>query len=317
MGESFAIVNLRDGIRKDVESFLVDNDSFPILENAYLFRGRIERRSCFTPVGTDGRLKWSLGNTGASPFTATLLDGTAGLVIPTGVASFRIGSVILTDPGGASPVALISTDPSYSGTLNRATGALSITHPVIAPTSVIYVPGLPVMGLKVREQAALNDELLLAFDTRYSYIFDVGTNDFIDATFFKTTGTHFVWTESNSPLTGNSDLFWTANYRTVLWETNNIAGFHAAEEASPIAEGDGIRWYDGPGAGLGWVNFNPQLTVAPTYLTGGLIILPYKDRLVVLNTLEGANLAGTIRFPQRARWSQNGTTFYQTINQLK
>jgi hypothetical protein len=91
MSGSFAIVNLRDGIRKDIESFLVENDSFPILENAYLFRGRIVRRSCFTAVGTDGRLKWSLGNTGASPFVAVLLDGTGGLTIPEGVASFRIG----------------------------------------------------------------------------------------------------------------------------------------------------------------------------------------------------------------------------------
>src|SRR6185295_14481881 len=130
MADSFAIVNLRDGIRRDVQSFLIDNDSFPTLENAYLFRGRIQKRSCFLAVGTDGRLKWSLGNTGASPFTTTLLDGTGGFVIPTGVASFRIGSVILTDPGGASPVTLLSTDPAYSGTLNRSTGALSISHPV-------------------------------------------------------------------------------------------------------------------------------------------------------------------------------------------
>lgn len=311
MAENFAIVNLRDGTRKDLESFLVDNDSFPLLENAYLFRGRIERRSCFTAVGTDGRLKWSLGNTGASPFVAVLLDGTPPFVIPTGVASFRIGNVILTDPGGASPVTLISTDPLYSGTLNRATGALSIAHPVIAPTPVIYVPGLPVMGLRTKEVVALNDELLLAFDTRYSYMFDVGTNDFVDATFFKATGNRFIWTGSDS------DLFWSCNYRTVLWATNNIAGYHATEEAVLAGERDGIRWYDGPGAGLGWVNFNPGLNgtdvpvVAPTtFLLGGLIILPYKDRLVVLNTVEGANLAAGIRFSQRARWSQNGTPFY-------
>lgn len=307
MADNFAIVNLRDGVRKDVESFLVDNDSFPILENAYLFRGRIERRSCFTAVGTDGRLKWSLVNTGASPFTAILLDGTGGFVIPIGVASFRIGNVILTDPGGASPVNLISTDPAYSGTLNRTTGALSIAHPVIAPTPVIYIPGLPVMGLRVREQAALNDELLLAFDDRYSYIFDTGTNDFVDATFFKTTGTHFIWTGTDS------DQFWSCNYRGALWATNNNAGYHPLQEAWAIAERDGIRWYDGPGAGLGWVNFNPQLTVTPTYLTGGLIIIPYKDRLVVLNTLEGPSLAGTIRFAQRARWSQNGTPYSNSV----
>jgi hypothetical protein len=299
MGESFAIVNLRDGIRKDIESFLVDNDSFPILENAYLFRGRIERRSCFTPVGIDGRLKLIVGTTDVSG-NLTLLDGTGGLVIPTGVATFLINGSRLTDPGGSSPATLLTTG-AVTGTLNRTSGLLATNA---AGASVIYLPSLPVMGLKVREQDMLNDELLLAFDTRYSYIFDVGTNDFINASFFKTTGNSFVWTGSDS------DLFWTTNYRTVLWATNSVVGYHATEEASPVSEGDGIRWYDGPGVGLGWVNFNPQLTVAPTYLTGGLIILPYKNRLVVLNTLEGANLAGTIAFPQRVRWSQNGTPFY-------
>lgn len=303
---TFAIVNLRDGARRDVESFLLENDAFPLLENAYLFRGRIEKRSCFTPVGTDGRLKLSLGNTGASPFTATLLDGTFSTGIPTGIASFRIGSVILTDPGGASPVTLLSTDATYSGTLNRATGALSIAHPAIAATPVYYVPGLPVMGLRVLEQDAINSEQLMAFDDRYSYQFDDGSNDFIIKNFFYTTANKFIWTGTNS------DQFWSCNYARAFWATNNNAGYHAAQDASPVAERDGIRWYgqESGSGNTGWANFNPQLTVSPTYLTGGLVILPYKDRLVVLNTLEGANLAGTIRFPQRARWSQNGTPFY-------
>jgi len=306
MSGSFAIVNLRDGIRKDIESFLVENDSFPILENAYLFRGRIVRRSCFTAVGTDGRLKLSLGNTGASPFVAVLLDGTGGLTIPEGVASFRIGNVILTDPGGASPVALISTDPLYSGTLDRTTGALSIAHPVIAPTPVIYVPGLPVMGLRILEQDAINSEQLIAFDTRYTYKFDDGTGDFVGINNFQTLANLFVWTGTDS------DQFWTTNYRKAFWATNNIAGLHPAQDSTVIAEGDGIRWYGTESVTLntGWANFNPQLTSTPTYLLGALIILPYKDRLVVLNTIEGTTLAGKVRFAQRARWSQNGTPFY-------
>lgn len=303
---SFAVVNLRDGTRRDVEPFLIENDAFPTLENAYLFRGRIVRRSCFTAVGTDGRLKQILGNTGASPFTATLLDGTAGLVIPTGVASFRIGSAILTDPGGASPVTLLSTTAGYSGTLNRSTGALSITHPVIAPTPVYYVPGLPVLGLRLLEQDAINSEQLMAFDLRYSYQFDDSSGDFVVRNSFYTAANKFIWTGSDS------DQFWSCNYRNAFWATNNNAGYHAAQDASPVAEDDGIRWYgiESGSGNTGWANFNPQLTSSPTYLTGGLIVLPYKDRLVVLNTLEGANLAGTIRFPQRARWSQNGTPFY-------
>lgn len=304
--DTFAIVNLREGSQRDVEPFLLNNDAFPILENAYLFRGRIVKRSCFTPVGTDGRLKLVLGATGASPFTDTLLDGTGGFTIPTGVASFRIGSVILTDPGGASPVNLISTDPTYSGTLNRSTGALSITHPAIAATNVYYVPGLPVLGLRTLEQDSINDESLMAFDDRYSYQFDVATNDFVGRDLFYNTANSFVWT-------GNDyEQFWSCNYKGAFWATNNNAGYHAAQDASPIAERDGIRWYgtESVTTTAGWANFNPQLTSTPTYLTGGLIVLPYKDRLVVLNTLEGANLAGSTRFPQRARWSQNGTPFY-------
>lgn len=305
MADSFAIVDLRDGIRRDVESFLVNNDSFPTLENSYLFRGRIERRSCFTAVGTDGRLKWSLGNTGASPFATTLLDGTFTGGIPAGVASFRIGSVVLTDPGGASPVTLISTDPAYSGTLNRTSGALSIAHPVIAPTPVIYVPGLPVLGLRVREVTALNDELLIAFDQRWSYQFDVGTNDFVAANTFAGTANQFIWTGQNY------EQFWSTNYFKAFWATNNNAGFHAAQNASPVVERDGIRWFGVVGAATGWRNFNPRLdSGSATFLLGGLIVLPYKNRLVVLNSLEGVNLAGSVRFSQRARWSQNGTPFY-------
>lgn len=302
MNQTFAIVDLRDGARRDVTPFLLDNDAFPILENAYLFRGRIERRSCTTAVGNDGRLKGNIGTTnGAGDLT---LPDAAVSTIPTGVATFIINGDTLTDPGAASPVTLLTTGV-VTGTLDRATGVLNTTA---AAAAVTYIPGLPVMGLSVREQVAINDEQLIAFDTRFTYLFDVTTNDFIfQNTFANNVANTFLWTGTNS------DFFWTTNYRSAFWATNNVTGFHAVETASPVAEGDGIRWYGtitGAAPTTGWRNFNPQLTTTPTFLNGGLIILPYKDRLVVLNTLEGANLGDTTRFPQRARWSQNGTPFY-------
>lgn len=313
MSGTFAIVNLRDGVRRDVASFLPNNDSFPFLENAFLFRGRIQRRSGFSKLGTGtSRLRWQIGTTAASPFVFILPDAS----ITTTIAQFSIGSVFFTDPGGASPVVLLSTDPTYSGTLDRTTGTVTLTFPVIAPTPVFYYPGLPVMGLRTLEDATLlanqpiiNDEKLLGFDTRYSYLYDNGTQDFIAANQFVTTNTVFVWEGTNS------DFFWTVNYFQVLWATNNIAGLHAAVDADAPGEGDGLRWFNS--INNRWSNFNPGLNgtttplVAPTvFLTGALIILPYKDRLVVLNTLEGATVVGTNRFPQRARWSQNGTPFY-------
>lgn len=297
---NFAIVNMRDGIRRDVQSFLVSNDSFPTLENAYLFRGRIQRRSCFTTVGNDGRLKGTIGTTDGGG-NITLEDGTFGTGIPAGEVTFIINGDTLTDPGGVSPVILLTTGVT-TGTLNRTTGVLTTNAPAAA---VIYIPSLPVMGLRTLEQAAINDELLMAFDTRYSYIFDVGSNDFIFQNTFRVTNNPFIWTGTDS------DFFWSTNYFQAFWATNNVEGFHAAVDASPVIERDGIRWYDGSAAGQGWSNFNPRLNSAATsFLLGGLIILPYKNRLVILNTLEGINLAGATRFPQRARWCQNGTPFY-------
>lgn len=305
MNQTFAIVDLRDGARRDVTPFLLTNDAFPILENAYLFRGRIERRSCTTAVGNDGRLKGTLGVTNGAG-VITLPDGAAPGGIPVGVVTFLINGSILTDPGGASPVVLLTTGAT-TGTLDRATGVLTTNA---AAATVVYIPGRPVMGLTVLEQAAINDELLMAYDTRFTYLFDQGSNDFIfQNTFANNAANTFVWTGTDS------DFFWTTNYRSAYWATNNIAGFHAVETASPVAEGDGIRWYGtitGAAPTTGWRNFNPPIT-GTTFLNGGLIILPYKDRLVVLNTLEGANLGATTRFAQRARWSQNGTPFYSAF----
>jgi hypothetical protein len=299
MSSTFAIVNLRDGARRDIEPFLIENDSFPILENAYLFRGRIQRRSCFSKLGTgNSRLRWQIGVTAASPFVFALPD----IPITTTIAQFSIGSVFFTDPGGASPVNLLSTNALYTATLDRATGVVTLTHPVIAATPVYYYPGLPVMGLRTLELTTINDEGLIAFDTRYGYLYDNGTQDFVAANQFVTTNTVFVWESTDS------DFFWTCNYFQVLWATNNVDGYHAAVDADAPGEGDGIRWFNS--INTRWSNFNPQLTATPTYLHGGLIVLPYKDRLVVLNTIEGGVALPGVRFAQRARWSQNGTPFY-------
>ena len=75
--------------------------------------------------------------------------------------------------------------------------------------------------------------------------------------------------------------------------------------------GDGIKWFDQDESG--WVNFQPQITgdgSTAIYLQGSLLILAYKNRLVMLNTQEGS-LTGTVtNYAQRARWSQNGTVYY-------
>ena len=82
--------------------------------------------------------------------------------------------------------------------------------------------------------------------------------------------------------------------------------------------GDGIRFYDGFGLNLGWRNFAPPLTFTgastDTYLKAALILVPYRDHLVALNTTEGTFTGANTVYRNRARWSQNGTPFYATAS---
>lgn len=229
----FAIVNLRAGVRRDVEPFLVDNDAFPVLENCYLFRGRIERRSSFTKIGfSDGKLKQVLGQTdGAGNFSTTLLS----TPVLGGISVFLVGSTTYTDSGagGALLVNGIGT-----ASLVLLTGAFSI---VGGPpnTDVIYEPGLPVMGLRFKEEDPINDEAYIGFDTRYSYYFDIGLDDWVGQTAYKDTGTQFIWNGTDS------DLFWTFNYLNAMWATNNIPGNHALPITSVTAGANAVITFTG------------------------------------------------------------------------
>jgi len=67
MGEKIVVGPINKGIRSDRTAFVIDNDSFPTLINAYQWRGRIKRKR-----GTSllGRLK--------RYFDSTLLSYNAG-----------------------------------------------------------------------------------------------------------------------------------------------------------------------------------------------------------------------------------------------
>lgn len=85
---------------------------------------------------------------------------------------------------------------------------------------------------------------------------------------------------------------------------------------STLTSGDGIRWYDG----TGFANFQPPLNLNANpaladirYLRGALVGCVFKDRTIFFNTVEdkqGVSNANARRYPQRVRWSQNGTPFW-------
>lgn len=93
MGEKLVIGPFNKGLRNDRPAFMIDNDSFPTLFNAYQWRGRVKRKRGTSLLGRLTRLieTESIGVTGASPWTFNIY--TVSGVTPETNATIKPGSV--------------------------------------------------------------------------------------------------------------------------------------------------------------------------------------------------------------------------------
>ena len=291
--KSYLIGPQKEGWINRSEPFYLPENAFYDLEDAYVWRGKVKKRFGYSLIGDtdlDSRLRINLG---AIPGGGTLAATVPGSIFKVG-QMFSVGNDILTVvTAGAAPM-LTTNSPTTTGTYNTATGAFSITGTI--GTDVYFYPGEPVMGLRGWETSDINMEDVIAFDTQFAYQFLSGAWERISTT---PATDPAQWTGSNSR------FYWTVNYRGAnpqdlyFYEVNNKA-FDVATRTL-----DGIK-YLLPG-GVTWTNLRPQLAAGPPQriLEGARIILGFKDRLIVFNTIESS--AGTdANFYNRARFSQNG-----------
>lgn len=300
MTQNIFIGPFQTGLQRNVEPFMLPEEAFSELQDAYVWRGRVKKKSGYTFLGRlhddVAVLPEFLGNTiGIGTFFVAIL---ANVPVSPGTVTVTVGIHTLTDNGNGSISA--PTGTFVGGIMDYETGLVFITiNPGVGPgipvnaTAYKTNPKQPVMGLALYDTPTVNQEDLIAFNQGRSYLFNTATDEFDEIA----TG---VWNSTDS------DFFWTTNYQfdvnnnKLLWETNNIA-YNAANE-------DGIQYYNG----TAWILLQAQIDSAapnPNFLRGSLLLFPYRDRLVALNTLEGPApaLGGAIRHPNRARWSQNGT----------
>jgi len=150
-------------------------------------------------------------------------------------------------------------------------------------------PDTPVQGLKAWINPANLAQTTVAFSMTKAYVYIPASSIFQDISFLANPpGLAFSFMNTDT------DYYWASNYAGSMWIANNVAG-------------DFIRYWDGANGALGisggWSGFRPTVN-GTTQLTQCLIIMPYKGRLVVLNTTEGGN-----SFSSRARWSQIGSPY--------
>lgn len=390
------------GVQQNLKPFMIPEDAFVDMLNAYVFRGRVEKKAGYQLLGRlrRGFTAVSIGNfsSASSVYDLKTLLGIPITQVNSSIASgftINIGaptSQVLTDLLAINPLQPAGNNVNISpynpvlgitsAVINYSTGILTLVWSGVFGASAAtftggYFPGLPVMGIRLREiPTAVNDEQTIFFDTVYAYSFSGGTFQELPSTLAVTwSGTDY-------------QQFWSTNFQTddtnhpLFWVTNNVSGLHAyqvssfaAAAAGPpstvqvttttannfqlgdivsfanvtgagaanngkigtvtvagnpftisnpgtnvwtndaattgivagsrliaqnIAGQDGIRVYNG----ITWGNFNPMVN-GLNVVTGCLMIVPFKGRLVLFSTWEGNNSTTSINYEQRARWSQN------------
>lgn len=245
---SLVISNFTTGLETDREPEFIDNKSFPTLENAYIWRGRIRKKrgtkllgrlqrkvTAFvgpqieSPGGGAGtgnvtyNLFTALGINVSQPDAQLVLGNISNITITIGAPT----STVLTNTTGSSTMVVTGTTHVSAATINYATGNLVVTYTAAAALSdvtitIAYYPDLPVMGLEdfIPHGQTINNPTLVAMDTTYAYQFDQGLRQFFDVTFYKLTGHPFTFTGENY------QQFWSVNFENAMWVTNNKPGFH-------------------------------------------------------------------------------------------
>jgi len=141
------------GLVQSRQNFLLPADAYPVLENAFVWRERIKRKSGFQLLGRLRRdlTAQPLGNlSGGGAFSGNIRS----ILSLQATGELEPGSLVITDGTNTftdNGLGVLVGVPGGSGTVNYSTMAITITGGVggAAITATFgYYPGLPVMGLR-------------------------------------------------------------------------------------------------------------------------------------------------------------------------
>jgi hypothetical protein len=241
MGEKIVVGPTDKGLINNRIPTFIDNDSFPTLINSYQWRGRVKRKRGTSFLNRLQRYFNSSSLSYSATSSITLSSGAAniltgfslqsnGNIIPGTVTIVDTSaSVTYTDPAMNGT---LSGSPSGSGTINYASGAITIVgggSDTITAT-FNYYPDLPVLGLEDFVISSQAYPGTIAFDKTYSYnILTSFPYTIYDVSFYKNLATAaysgYVQKTNWTPTTWNGQdyqQFWTVNYQGALWATNGI-----------------------------------------------------------------------------------------------
>ena len=282
--DRFMIAPITGGLQNDLKPWLIPDESFEELNNAYIFRGRVRKRFGSRLMNSNvdlsvaqlsSRLRVQVGTIGAPSSPVPGDEFNVGSLFSAGTQIFTVYQL-------GTPAAMLATGPG-TGTFDTTTGDFVLSGTGLSGgTPIYFYPAQPVMGLIRYEVDDSTADPTFAFDTQFAYTFTSGA--------WNRLGTA-VWTGTDS------QFFWGTNWRgalasdRILFVVNN----------NPA---DGIKYYS---TAVGdWTTMTPQVLATPTYLLTSLILVVYKGYMVALNTTEGADVGSAVQYTNRARWAKYG-----------
>jgi hypothetical protein len=304
--DKFLIAPYDHGLELDIKPFMIPDNAFAQLDNAYVFRGRVRKRfgsrlmdESVDPVLQPLRSRLRIAIPTADGTTDGL--GVADGFVPNGIAPgvafdvgamFSVGDQIYTvyQPGPGDVLMLSSAGDVAR--FDTTTGHYIFTGS-IPNTQIYFYPSLPVMGFAEYQISQSIDNPTYAFDTKYAYQYVAGGWNRLGGMDWSGNDNQFFWSTNWQGDNPNDTLLFTTNYNAA----------------------DGITWYDQVvgfwrrNTAAQWT-FYTSKTGTVNYLKTARIILPFKDHLVAFNTVESINGAEVTYF-NRARWCQNGSPVEQ------
>lgn len=288
--DRFLIAPYNTGMQNNLKPWLIPDDAFELMKNAYIWRGRIKKRFGSRVMNqTVDELDQSLYTRVGIKVGTTNGAGILGGTVPGAI--FKVGQIFSCSDGITTEIYSIVT-PGAAMALSTGLGALSYDTAngmfglVGGPgnADVYFYPAEPIMGIITYQQAAINEERYIIFDTQFAYEYDGSRFQRLSA---ETNPGDALWSGTDH------DFFWGTTYRGIganqyyLFVTNFV-------------DADLMRYFDG----TTWTSFNPLYNATQTIVTARCIV-PFKGRLILLNTVETVGGVNT-SFTNRVRYSVVG-----------
>lgn len=305
--DKFLIAPMNSGLQTNLKPFLIPDDAYQRIRNAYVFRGRTRKRWGAMPMFSDSavqnqfakasRLRIAIGTTNAvtGNFPAAAMPNNLGIEAG---QMFSVGDVIFTVNTNVTGAPLSNSLKISANIVQGAPDTFEVIGNGVdyLNTTIYWYPAKPVLGFTNFSFDRASNQDSYAFDQYYAY-------RFLPATGWERSGT------GAAPLWHGSELnyFWSCVFRSLTLPGASllfVSNFYAVNPNGAVSANDDPIWYLDSSTGT-WTSFNPDVLDSGEYILTARIIVPFHNRLVLLNTIEvDAAGTGNVAYPFRCRFSQ-------------